>query len=502
MYESVSTIAPADQRSKSRSNSVATLQETSVQVSEADSPIMTNLSFLHHTFPEHVEEFLASVKRTLGMLPIVPSNNNSTRAFKVLQQELLECFSTKTPIDPTSAITRSLSLAETVSFLSLWCNLKRQNMSIDEFRDMIDFQSSTESGPWFCVRESAAFRALCVSTSHESFLLHAGLVVSTMLQAETTTLDAYSRLFVGKEQRGKESRVLKLSFSSCSFYFYSAVRATLKYLISPMFYRFVLIAIVLFCVAIVMVLVQLFSDSDVVAHVNSQTQLHDTFYELVPQVFKNLPYRIVDIPVTISLVGGILLSLAMNFKNGDPIKKLRRSMIVLTALYVCRSITIAGTRLPPANPYLTCEPFFDGQHNIPVESLKMLTTTIEACSDMMFSGHTLIVSLFSMRIWFDVAPLSRVVKYTVRVMLVVMYAFAVTTFVAVRMHYSIDVVVAALLAVSWSVAVEMAFEMRQFLKQESWGVKFMQWVDCVDGWQWGESRRVVGGFEVDFEGDI
>ncbi|KAJ3073299.1 hypothetical protein HDU98_001849 [Podochytrium sp. JEL0797] len=519
MYEPLSTCSPIDQRTHFRSDSIATLHETSVRVSCP--PTLTNLAFLLHTYPTHVDEFLVSLKRTLGMLPVFASNGHSTRAFKVLQRELLECFSTKTPIGPNSAITHSLCLAETVSFLSLWCNLKRQNVSIDEFRDMIDFESSTTSGAWSNVRNSAAFRTLCISTTPEAFLFNAGLVLSTMLQAETATLDMYSCSVEKEQPQGMEKHVFffdtdwadkmskflqglpKVSLSSFTFYAWYIFKGLLKYLLSPMFVRFVLIGIVLFNTAWLMMLVQMFSDDDVLAHGRSLTPLNDTFLEeFVPQVIKSLPHRVVNIPVTISLVGGIFLSLFMNFKNGDPLKKLRRSMVVLTALYVCRSITMAGTRLPPSNPHLTCEPFFDGHYNIASESLKMLVTKIESCSDMMFSGHTLIVSLFSMRIWFDVAPLSRIVKFTVRVMLVGMYAFAVTAFIGVRMHYSIDVVVAALLAVSWSVAVEMAFEMRPFMRQESWGVKFMRWVDCVDGWKWGESRHALTeGYDVDLEGD-
>ncbi|KAJ3073297.1 hypothetical protein HDU98_001847 [Podochytrium sp. JEL0797] len=217
--------------------------------------------------------------------------------------------------------------------------------------------------------------------------------------------------------------------------------------------------------------------------------LRDTFYEVfIPEPFKKLPVDVVNVPVSIGIVGALLFSGFLNAQHGDPLKKIRRTILILSIVYFCRMISIAGTRLTPVNPSF-CRYFPRGGWNIVDTSLNVLTCNLESCSDMMFSGHTAILSTFITRLWFDLKPMPRWFKYSVRFLVGCMFLFAIAVFVGVRLHYSMDVWIGLLIGYSWSIGIELCFEFRPFFRQTSWHVAFLRWVDCVDGGNQAISRK-------------
>ncbi|KAJ3073298.1 sphingomyelin synthase [Podochytrium sp. JEL0797] len=449
--------------------------ESEVTIGDAF-PAVSKLHGLRNSHPEHSQVFLASIVRTLDSLPST-GNSGTSSELCTRKADLVQCLSGSTTEGP---VCQTLSLCEAVSLLSLWCEMKHLNIPLRDFRDFCEATGS--------YKFSAAYRTLVISPTEDAFLLNAGLVVATVLQAETNSLHAdmdFSTPRALEQAHGLDR------YSSAWFKLHAmkAWRFTVAYLRTPMFWRAMILGVILFFISWAMVWVQMFSDYDVLKQGRSLVPLNDTFYQVaIPQAFKDLPHDVVNIPVMGSLFGSVIFSCYMNLGHGDPLKKVRRSMLVLSALYLCRGVSMAGTRLPPSNPKLICEAFFNGEYNTFVESFKMITGTTESCSDMMYSGHTTVTTIFMTRLWFDVKPLPRLAKGIVRFLIAFLLVFAVTVFVAVRMHYSMDVWIALMLGLSWSTAVELLFEFRPFLNQASWHVKFMRWVECVDGWK----ERKVG----------
>ncbi|ORY39312.1 hypothetical protein BCR33DRAFT_410489 [Rhizoclosmatium globosum] len=161
---------------------------------------------------------------------------------------------------------------------------------------------------------------------------------------------------------------------------------------TPQFKRTLTLLITLGLIAYAMVFVQMWSDDKTlqIAKGASIIPLNDTVYDnLIPNSFKTLPDTIADVPIAVSLVSVILFSLWTHWKR-DPLRALRRSLFVLNLLYFGRMVSLSTTRVPPSNPEY-CRPFPEGSQ-VFLTSLNTLTSNLRSCSDMMYSGHTSILS--------------------------------------------------------------------------------------------------------------
>ncbi|KAJ3081431.1 hypothetical protein HK100_009885, partial [Physocladia obscura] len=192
--------------------------------------------------------------------------------------------------------------------------------------------------------------------------------------------------------------------------------------------------------------------------------LNDFFYDtLIPAPFKAFPDAAADATIAVTLVFAIVFSVASRWVAGvpDPLRHLRRSLAVLVAVYFARAISISSTQVPPSNPAF-CRYFPIGAGEIIEDSLNELTSNLKSCSDMMFSGHTSMISVVLVRIWCDVNILNaRFWRYLIRFCMLCLYLFALGVFVGIRLHYSMDAWIGLLLALSWSIGLEVSCDMVQ-----------------------------------------
>ncbi|KAJ3067761.1 hypothetical protein HDU98_009042 [Podochytrium sp. JEL0797] len=419
--------------------------------------------------PTHAAAFLGSLKHTLETLPPAPDTTAPSHSDK-LRSALIECLggTRGTAPETETQVGSSQTLAEIVSLLSVWCEMKGRGLSVEEFGD----RAGEFPAEW---KYSSAFRTLAVSRTEEAFLFNAGLVVVAVLQAETNSLGAF--VANGTDFTPEPNQQITFEYAKTRIF---------EYLKTAMFWRTVMIGLTLLTIGWGMAFVQMWSDDQILDAANGAPliPLNDTFYDVfIPEPFKHFSDGVVNIPIVIVIIGTLVFSAVMNAnRSGDPLKKIRRSIFVLSLVYACRMISIASTRLPPVNPSF-CQHTPSSGFELFTTSFAVLTTSINSCTDMMFSGHTAILSVFITRLWFDLKPLPRRIKLAVRFLAVCLFLFSIGVFVAVKLHYSMDIWIGLLIGYSWSIGIEVAFEFRSVFRQSSWHVSLMKWVDCVDGWK-------------------
>ncbi|KAJ3092800.1 hypothetical protein HK100_006842 [Physocladia obscura] len=230
----------------------------------------------------------------------------------------------------------------------------------------------------------------------------------------------------------------------------------------------------------IMVLVQLWSDDKTLRNANGQPliPLRDVVYEqFVPEWLKNVSPTTVDTPITFGLIFSVVHSVFVNWSTQDPFRGLRRSMMVIILIYAVRSASMFVTQIPPVNPEL-CQPFLSHDSDVLFsESLDMLASTLKSCSDMMYSGHTAVLSSIMMRIWFDTARTRRYIRFMIRLVTVSVYALSLFLFVAVRLHYTVDVLIGAALGLTWAIAMENAFNMLPHFYGNGIDVLILRWIE-------------------------
>jgi len=256
----------------------------------------------------------------------------------------------------------------------------------------------------------------------------------------------------------------------------------LKLLGTANFLRTIYLGVTLLLIAFGMQFVQMWSDDKLLRQAIADglplTPLHDFVYDnLILTSQKQFDEGVPDVPVTITIIGVLVFSVVANWwKGDDPLRKLRRSIVALSLLYFCRMISISVTQVPPVNPSY-CRPFPQGWEILSI-ALQSLGASIRACSDMMYSGHTSVISTFTVRLWFDARLLPRYVRYLVRTLVMGIWIFAVSTFIAVRLHYSMDVWIGFLLGFSWPISIEMYCEVVVHLR-DGLGTRILKWVECL-----------------------
>ncbi|KAJ3141494.1 hypothetical protein HK100_006033 [Physocladia obscura] len=236
-------------------------------------------------------------------------------------------------------------------------------------------------------------------------------------------------------------------------------------------------------IAYSMVLIQMWSDDRVLhnARVYGEklTPLHDIIYEqFIPSIFKRVPLALVDAPISAGLLSSLLFSAYTN-RSLDPFKTIRRSLFILNCVYLFRTLSIFVTQVTPVNPDL-CAPFPDDFDSILKASLDMFSSKTKSCSDMMFSGHSTMISILAMRLWFDSAVGVRgIYRLIIRTIILFVLAFSFTMFIAVRLHYSMDVLIGAGIGLSWSIALENAFNMLPYFYGNGIDVAILRWVESA-----------------------
>lgn len=235
-------------------------------------------------------------------------------------------------------------------------------------------------------------------------------------------------------------------------------------------------------VVFVMALVQVDSDADFLAYVQSRdTQtpyrrpLHDLGHASLPT---ELPVSFADAPLWLLLAMTTAISAMVD--PADRLRLVRRFSVLQIALYVMRTLTLLGTRLPPSDP--KCDLRYIQRGSMIIAAMRMVASMDGACTDMIFSGHTAtVVSLWAVWITHDRVHWS--IKVTGTVVLLVCVVF----FVATRLHYTVDVVLAFMLSLmtaaiyglTW-VIIQNEYPISRGLHDVPWYAKLLYWVEGAD----------------------
>ncbi|KAJ1886971.1 hypothetical protein LPJ66_009358 [Kickxella alabastrina] len=117
---------------------------------------------------------------------------------------------------------------------------------------------------------------------------------------------------------------------------------------------------------------------------------------------------------------------------------LRRLAWIISILYLLRSITISVTTIPP--PIIDCVPLLvDDARSMLRAIFGMISGERKECTDMVFSGHT-IVLLISFLFWTKYARHWSFVVYSA-----IHTVVGIASVLLVRYHYTLDVVLAAVI---------------------------------------------------------
>ncbi|KAJ3295119.1 hypothetical protein HDU79_009829 [Rhizoclosmatium sp. JEL0117] len=351
------------------------------------------------------------------------------------------------------------TMSEFIKLLDIWCSMKESRRSMDS--------SATDGHDMNSCETNEADQAFLQKAS-------SSITAQFLVEAKQTVLrDSYA-----KAQEGKWS--IEVNDDTVPLVATSVTYTTARVWIINLWKTAFLFGL-LFCIAYFMVFVQMWSDDLVLKNAKGAplVSLHDVVYErYIPKYFKQLPSTIVDAPIGFGLLFSIAFSIWVGGRQ-DPTRYMRRSLYGLCCLYGFRTLSIAVTQLPPSNPAF-CKPFpATFQEYIPA-SLDMLSGKSPACSDMMFSGHTGVLCFILMRLWFDTANngVKPFFRYLIRTVAVVAYCLSVTTFIAVRLHYTMDVLIGAAIGFSWAISFENSFVMLPlYTTQSGFILALLRWVE-------------------------
>ncbi|KAI9352745.1 hypothetical protein BDR26DRAFT_849797 [Obelidium mucronatum] len=330
-----------------------------------------------------------------------------------------------------------------------------------------------------------------MSDNDEAFLTNSGMAVATLFQTEATSGKAsVNRMSFSNAQEGKwgidmdgddAMPLVPTSTPMSKLVLKSDADYTTGFKLYNV-WKAVFLFGTLGCLGYFMVFVQMWSDDRVLKNAKGVplVPLHDIVYEeYIPDFFKQLPDTIVDTPIGAGLFISVLFSIYIAGKQ-DPTKLMRRSLFGLIVLYAFRSFSIAVTQVPPSNPAY-CRPFPKTFEEYIPASLDMFSSKIKSCSDMMFSGHTGILSFILVRVWYDSGNtgVRAMARYIIRLVALVVYFASLITFIGVKLHYTMDVVIGMVIGLSWAITFENTFIMLPLFTGQGIILSLYRWVESV-----------------------
>ncbi|ORY39313.1 hypothetical protein BCR33DRAFT_410477 [Rhizoclosmatium globosum] len=137
------------------------------------------LQFLKERHPNSCRIFYESLKETLSTLLYDVESVS-------LQEDLIRYLEEGTQGTNAESQAETPSyVIETVSFLSIWCTVKGELLSFGDAMTNTMIQQAINPR----ARQSSVYRIALMSKSDESYLFNTSLVISTVIQAETNTLN-------------------------------------------------------------------------------------------------------------------------------------------------------------------------------------------------------------------------------------------------------------------------------------------------------------------------
>jgi hypothetical protein len=204
-----------------------------------------------------------------------------------------------------------------------------------------------------------------------------------------------------------------------------------------------------------MMLVQIYGDNE--SYNNRSTPLQDTGFSLL-NIEKPLPSVYADISVLASMIGMILYSLVRK----ECVLVLRRALFTMGMIYLMRSFTLLWTQLPSPNPH--CSSMKRTGSAAWITALHAFFSGQVFCSDLIFSGHTASLVTFT---WITCSlsvplpasgSLNRIMRtgvYATRLLSTVLAMVGIFFILAGRLHYTVDVVAAIIVALLSNIVVSM-----------------------------------------------
>ncbi|KAJ3074530.1 hypothetical protein HDU98_011032 [Podochytrium sp. JEL0797] len=351
-------------------------------------------------------------------------------------------------------------MQEISTLLEYWCSMKRLNIPVTDFRARLAGRT---------IQHLASSIVVSMSDSDASFLLNSGMAIATLFQTEASLPLVSSPKECSDDQWGidmSDSMPLIPSFKLVSSKSESengpgsstSGNATGFRIVNV--WKFAFLFGLLACIGFAMVFIQIWSDGKTLQNANGTAlvPLHDIVYdEYLPDFFKTLPESLIDPPIGMGVPASLLFSAWVSGRQ-DPTRLGRRSLLTLIALYTFRTLSIAVTQVPPSNPAY-CRPFPATLQEYWPAAIAMFASKTKSCSDMMFSGHTGILSVVLMRIWYDSGStgIRAFPRLLIRGIACSLYLLSVLMFIGVRLHYTMDVLIGAVIGFSWAISFENTF---------------------------------------------
>lgn len=193
------------------------------------------------------------------------------------------------------------------------------------------------------------------------------------------------------------------------------------------------------CASLIMVTVQVRNDNlSIATKVISQRSLPDVVLDSKHRL--QMPAGMPDW----TLFAFVAISVGAHIVFVKPRSRLiltmRRFFWLLGTCYGLRALSLAGTVLPPSNPNCLYE-----QRNgwrLLIAGPQLLVGAVHTCSDKIFSGHTIVATLLSCSWW------QLTTNWGVRMYPVLHEIVMIICSLSGRHHYTVDIVVALIVAVS------------------------------------------------------
>lgn len=119
----------------------------------------------------------------------------------------------------------------------------------------------------------------------------------------------------------------------------------------------------------------------------------------------------------------------------------RRLLAIITILYIFRTITFLMTTVP--SPVNNCVPMYvkdNDLRNYLIMIGRMASGKVTACTDNIYSGHTTLITVMVL------ASIHYSGSKLIKIYSVLHGVLAITSIILTRLHYSVDVIIALLLA--------------------------------------------------------
>jgi membrane-associated phospholipid phosphatase len=162
----------------------------------------------------------------------------------------------------------------------------------------------------------------------------------------------------------------------------------------------------------------------------SEEILYDSLFHL----FKEIPDSegIIEMLVNGTLLYTMIRIYTLEKKKGHLV--LCHALTTAGTCYLLRGIVLSSTLLP--NPFPNCDSMLDPKQPLMLNGLLVFLKIKRTCNDVMFSGHSMSLALFSAISW-------QYFKKTEAIFVTLFASFAAFFIISARFHYTSDVIVGA-----------------------------------------------------------